>query len=187
MWSTQQTEEMQTLQINGKSGSPTFREFRERLEKKLNFDNYKEKFSMLLHVEELQMLKDIRNYDMKGVVFKQERGDRRFLILEVSLWILMAFLSITKFFFSSLRQSSCQKLRRWCEKCAAIIPLPNNNQSIGGGRPKDAENVNRGGRLPSTSSTQFNNRFFACKVVIRFMMLSPSSPLDKSTVTRLHI
>ena len=29
------------------------------------------------------MQKDIRNYDMKGVVFQQERGDRRFLILEV--------------------------------------------------------------------------------------------------------
>ena len=56
---------------------------RERLEKKLNFDNYQEKFSVLLHIEELQMQKDIRNYDMKGVVFQQERGDRRFLILEV--------------------------------------------------------------------------------------------------------
>ena len=40
---------------------------------------------MLLHVEELQMQKDIRNYDMKGVVFQQERGDRRFLTLEVSI------------------------------------------------------------------------------------------------------
>ena len=60
--------------------------FRERLEKKLNFDNYQEKFNMLLHIEELQMQKDIRNYDMKGVEFQQERGDRRFLILEVSHW-----------------------------------------------------------------------------------------------------
>ena len=57
---------------------------RERLDKKLNFDNYQEKFSMLLHIEELQMQKDIRNYDMQGVEFQQERGDRRFLILEVS-------------------------------------------------------------------------------------------------------
>lgn len=39
---------------------------------------------MLLHVEELQMQKDIRNYDMKGVVFQQEKGDSQFLILEVS-------------------------------------------------------------------------------------------------------
>ena len=82
--------------------------FRERLEKKLNFDNYKEKFSMLLHVEELQMQKDIRNYDLKGVDFKQERGDRRFLILEVitSLCILLAVLIITNFYFH-LRLSSC--------------------------------------------------------------------------------
>ena len=39
---------------------------------------------MLLHVEELQMQKDIRNYDIKGVVFQQDRTDRRFLILEVN-------------------------------------------------------------------------------------------------------
>lgn len=39
---------------------------------------------MLLHVEEFQMQKDIRNYDMKGVTFRQERMDRRFLTLEVS-------------------------------------------------------------------------------------------------------
>lgn len=39
---------------------------------------------MLLHIEEIQMQKDIRNYDMKGVEFEQERADRKFLILEVS-------------------------------------------------------------------------------------------------------
>ena len=39
---------------------------------------------MLLHIEEIQMQKDIRNYDMKGVEFEQERTDRKFLILEVS-------------------------------------------------------------------------------------------------------
>ena len=63
------------------------------MEKNLNFDNYKEKFCLLLHVEELQMQKDIRNYDMKGVVFQQERGDRRFLILEVE-WILLLTLPV---------------------------------------------------------------------------------------------
>ncbi len=55
---------------------------------------------MLLHVEELQMQRDIRNYDMKGVVFKPEREDRRFLILEASLCILLVALIITEFFFS---------------------------------------------------------------------------------------
>lgn len=54
------------------------------MEKELTFDNYKEKFDMLLHIEEIQMQKDIRNYDMKGVEFEQERTDRKFLILEVS-------------------------------------------------------------------------------------------------------
>ena len=39
---------------------------------------------MLLHIEEIQMQKDIRNYDMKGVEFNQDGTDRRFLILEVS-------------------------------------------------------------------------------------------------------
>ena len=39
---------------------------------------------MLLHIEEIQMQKDIRNYDMKGVEFEQERADKKFLILEVS-------------------------------------------------------------------------------------------------------
>ena len=39
---------------------------------------------MLLHIEEIQMQKDIRNYDMKGVEFEQERADRKFLTLEVS-------------------------------------------------------------------------------------------------------
>ncbi|XP_022790587.1 putative helicase mov-10-B.1 [Stylophora pistillata] len=72
-----------TVKAQVVKGSQIREGLRDRLEKKLNFDNYKEKFCLLLHVEEYQMQKDIRNYDMKGVVFKQERGDRRFLILEV--------------------------------------------------------------------------------------------------------
>ena len=39
---------------------------------------------MLLHIEEIQMQKDIRNYDMKGVEFDQDGTDRRFLMLKVS-------------------------------------------------------------------------------------------------------
>ncbi|XP_078384845.1 putative helicase MOV-10 [Oculina patagonica] len=56
---------------------------RERLKKPLNFDNYKEKFRLLLQLEEIQMLKDIRHYDIKEVEFDQDRSDRRFLVLEV--------------------------------------------------------------------------------------------------------
>ena len=59
---------------------------REQLTEDLNFDNYKEKFDTLLHIEELQMQKDIRNYDMKGVTFKQDTADRRFLVLEVQTY-----------------------------------------------------------------------------------------------------
>ena len=58
--------------------------FRQRLEQELTFDNYKEKFDMLLHIEEIQKQKDIRNYDMKGKEFEQDSEDRRFLILTVS-------------------------------------------------------------------------------------------------------
>ena len=58
---------------------------RQELEKKLNFDNYKRKFWLLLHIEEIQMQKDIRHYDMKEVVFNQDRADKRLLILEVRL------------------------------------------------------------------------------------------------------
>lgn len=39
---------------------------------------------MLLHIEEIQKQKDIRNYDMEGKEFEQDSEDRRFLILTVS-------------------------------------------------------------------------------------------------------
>ena len=39
---------------------------------------------MLLHIEEIQKQKDIRNYDMKGEEFEQDSEDRRLLILKVS-------------------------------------------------------------------------------------------------------
>ena len=55
---------------------------------------------MLLHIEEIQMQKDIRNYDMKGVEFDQDETDRRFLILEVS-----------KNFASSMKTTCSSSLR----------------------------------------------------------------------------
>ena len=57
---------------------------RQELEKPLNFDNYKSKFRLLLQIEEIQMQKDIRHYDMKEVVFNQDPG-KRLLILQVRL------------------------------------------------------------------------------------------------------
>ena len=62
---------------------------RQELEKKLNFDNYKRKFRLLLHIEEIQMQQDIRHYDMKEVVFNQDRADKRLRILEVRLIIIV--------------------------------------------------------------------------------------------------
>ncbi|XP_068731732.1 putative helicase mov-10-B.1 [Montipora capricornis] len=61
---------------------------KERLRKTLTFDCYQEKFSTLLYIEELQMQKDIRKYDMKEVEFQQDREDRRFLILEMQFFFL---------------------------------------------------------------------------------------------------
>lgn len=57
---------------------------REQLEKPLTFDSYKDRFRLLLQLEEIQMKNDIRFYDMKEVEMEEDRTDRRFLILEVS-------------------------------------------------------------------------------------------------------
>lgn len=59
------------------------RGIREQLEKPLTFDSYKDRFRLLLQLEEIQMKKDIRHYDLKEVEMEEDRTDRRFLILEV--------------------------------------------------------------------------------------------------------
>ena len=63
---------------------------------------------MLLHIEEIQMQKDIRNYDMKGVEFDQDGTDRSFLILEVS----ENFASSIFFFFASSMKTTCSSSLR---------------------------------------------------------------------------
>ena len=63
------------------SNTLCFLDPRKKLERDLSFDNYKDKCSTLLHVEEIQMQKDIRTYDMKGVTFERERDGK--LVLEV--------------------------------------------------------------------------------------------------------
>lgn len=47
----------------------------------LKWDNYVEKLSDLLHIEELQMEVDIRRYDLEGTTMKKDGG---FLRLKVS-------------------------------------------------------------------------------------------------------
>lgn len=55
------------------------------LEAPLNAKNYKEKFQLLLHLEEIQMEVNIRCYDMKDVPMDQDRG---LLVLKVrrAIW-----------------------------------------------------------------------------------------------------
>lgn len=56
---------------------------RESLAAKLQFENYQEKFQLLLHLEELQMEVDIRRYDMQDAPMVKDTQNKRLLILEV--------------------------------------------------------------------------------------------------------
>ncbi|KAM9147737.1 helicase MOV-10 [Pangshura tecta] len=56
---------------------------RKSLAAELQFENYQEKFQLLLHLEELQMEVDIRRYDMRDVTMVMDTHNKRLLILEV--------------------------------------------------------------------------------------------------------
>uniref|UniRef100_A0A674K4E4 RNA helicase n=1 Tax=Terrapene triunguis TaxID=2587831 RepID=A0A674K4E4_9SAUR len=56
---------------------------RKSLAAELQFENYQEKFQLLLHLEELQMEVDIRRYDMQDVPMVKDTQNKRLLILEV--------------------------------------------------------------------------------------------------------
>lgn len=47
---------------------------RSLLEAPLQAGNYRQKFQLLLHLEEIQMEVDIRRYDMQDVPMEQDRG-----------------------------------------------------------------------------------------------------------------
>jgi len=47
-------------------------------------ETYKEKFSLLLYIEQLQMEVDIRQYDMEGVTMEICQQNKRLLRLKVS-------------------------------------------------------------------------------------------------------
>ena len=49
----------------------------------VSLETYKDKFSTLLHIEEIQMQRDIRNYDLKGVTFVRDNQNPSLLILQV--------------------------------------------------------------------------------------------------------
>ncbi|XP_041083835.1 putative helicase MOV-10 [Polyodon spathula] len=53
------------------------------LESQLHFENYKERFQLLLHLEEIQMEVDIKKYDMHDAVMHPDPQQKRFLILHV--------------------------------------------------------------------------------------------------------
>ncbi|XP_076845743.1 putative helicase mov-10-B.2 [Brachyhypopomus gauderio] len=53
------------------------------LEAPLSFSNYAERFQVLLHLEESQMMVDIKAYDKKDVTMKQDRVNKKLLVLEV--------------------------------------------------------------------------------------------------------
>ncbi|XP_033121738.1 putative helicase mov-10-B.1 [Anneissia japonica] len=55
---------------------------REKLKEKLTYENYADKFSTLLHIEELQMDVDIGKYKMKDATMTRDR-DKRLLRLKV--------------------------------------------------------------------------------------------------------
>ncbi|XP_034270184.1 helicase MOV-10 [Pantherophis guttatus] len=53
------------------------------LEAPLQFDNYSEKFCLLLHLEEIQMEVDIHRYDMQNVSMFRDKVNKRLLVLKV--------------------------------------------------------------------------------------------------------
>ncbi|MGH0183957.1 UNVERIFIED_CONTAM: hypothetical protein FKN15_013507 [Acipenser sinensis] len=56
---------------------------RSLLESQLDFENYKERFQLLLHLEEIQMEVDIKKYDLHNAVMYPDPQQKRFLVLHV--------------------------------------------------------------------------------------------------------
>ena len=65
---------------------------RNTYEMPLKWDNYEEKLSDLLHIEEKQMEVDIRRYDLEGAIMNQ---DGKFLRLKVSHFLNNFFFRTT--------------------------------------------------------------------------------------------
>lgn len=54
------------------------------LQSTLDFQNYLQRFKLLLHLEEYQMTKDILKYSMENVTMTQDRNKKDLLLLDVS-------------------------------------------------------------------------------------------------------
>ncbi|KAM9320258.1 helicase MOV-10 [Gastrophryne carolinensis] len=63
--------------------TPAIEQLRSLMSTTLDFNNYNEKFCMLLYLEELQMEIDIRRYDQKGQTMQKDPRNRNLLILDV--------------------------------------------------------------------------------------------------------
>ncbi|XP_074833526.1 helicase MOV-10 isoform X1 [Carettochelys insculpta] len=59
------------------------RSLRLSLAAELQFENYRQKFQLLLHLEELQMEVDIRRYDMEDAKMVKDPKNKKLLVLEV--------------------------------------------------------------------------------------------------------
>ena len=56
----------------------------------MSFETYNEQFSALLHIEETQMQRDIRNYDLKDVTFERDTRNPKLLVLRVKICFLFS-------------------------------------------------------------------------------------------------
>lgn len=56
---------------------------RKLLESSLDMKNYSRRFHLLLHLEEIQMEVDIRNYDMHNQTMAKDQGNKKLLTLKV--------------------------------------------------------------------------------------------------------
>ncbi|KAM5180413.1 helicase MOV-10 [Mantella aurantiaca] len=65
------------------NSTPAHLQQRNLLLSTVDFNNYNEKFHLLLHLEEIQMEIDIRRYDQKTKKMQQHPTDKRLLILDV--------------------------------------------------------------------------------------------------------
>uniref|UniRef100_A0AAY4B674 RNA helicase n=1 Tax=Denticeps clupeoides TaxID=299321 RepID=A0AAY4B674_9TELE len=68
---------------SGKGSQDNLNTLKSLLESPLTFQNYTERFQLLLHLEEVQMHVDIKRYDMEDVPMERDPRNKRFLLLHV--------------------------------------------------------------------------------------------------------
>ncbi|XP_026857217.2 putative helicase mov-10-B.1 [Electrophorus electricus] len=73
----------QFLRNHRKTSHDHIHEKKSLLEAPLAFSNYAERFHLLLHLEESQMLVDIKAYDKEDVTMKQDKLNKKLLVLQV--------------------------------------------------------------------------------------------------------